>query len=254
MIADVSKIIGISFGPDDKCAIRGRLMKAFDRFFDVSTRSNADVARLLRDLRVHIAVDLKGHTTDARMGILAQGAAPIQVNYMGFPGTTGADFIDYVIADAIVAPTEHEQFFSERIVHLPQTYLVDDINRHMGAVPTRRDLGLPETAFVFCCFNNAWKINPRIFDVWARLLGNVDGSVLWLYRSNELAITNLKREAYARGIDPDRLNIRAIYGCCGPSGAAYLCRSGPRHAPLQCSHHGKRCAVGRRPGRDLHRR
>jgi protein O-GlcNAc transferase len=199
------EIIGISFGPDDKSAIRGRLMKAFDRFFDVSTRSNADVARLLRDLRVHIAVDLKGHTTDARMGILAQGAAPIQVNYMGFPGTTGADFIDYVIADAIVAPTEHEQFFSERIVHLPQTYWVNDSKRHMGAVPTRRDLGLPETAFVFCCFNNAWKINPRIFDVWARLLGNVDGSVLWLYRSNELAITNLKREAYARGIDPDRL-------------------------------------------------
>lgn len=199
------EIIGISFGPDDKSAVRARLMKGFDRFFDVSGRSNADVARLLRDLRVHIAVDLKGYTTNARMGIFAQGAAPIQVNYMGFPGTTGADFLDYVITDAIVVPTEHEPFFSERIVHLPETYWVNDRKRHVGPIPTRRDLGLPEAGFVFCCFNNAWKITPRMFDIWARLLASVDGSVLWLYRSNELAVANLKREVEARGIDPDRL-------------------------------------------------
>ncbi len=198
-------IIGVSFGPDDKSNIRARLIRSFDRFFDVAANSDVEIAKMLRDLGVHIAVDLKGYTTDARIGIAAQRAAPIQVSYLGYPGTMGSDFADYVIADPIVAPAEHERFFSEKIVQLPWSYQVNDRKRQVGAAPARRALGLPENAFVFCCFNNSWKINPGIFDVWMRFLSAVDGSVLWLYQSNELAVTNLRRQAQARGVDPQRL-------------------------------------------------
>jgi predicted O-linked N-acetylglucosamine transferase (SPINDLY family) len=200
------EIIGFSYGPDDGSKIRSRLIKSFDRFFDVTTRTDEDVAKLLRDLKVHIAVDLKGHTTDARMGILARRAAPIQVSYLGFPGTSGADFIDYVIADKVVLPTDQQPFYTEKIVHLPDSYQVNDSKRQIGSpVPSRTELGLPEHAVVFCCFNNTWKITSAIFDIWMRLLTTVDNSVLWLYRSNQLAAENLCKEAQARGVDPARL-------------------------------------------------
>jgi predicted O-linked N-acetylglucosamine transferase (SPINDLY family) len=203
---DRFEIIGISFGPDDGSAIRSRLIKSFDRFFDVSGRTDAEVAKLLRDLRTHIAVDLKGHTTDARVGILAQRAAPIQVSYMGFPATTGADFIDYVIADRIVLPFDQQPFFAETIVHVPDSYYITDTKRPVApSIPSRRDAGLPEDGFVFCCFNNSWKINANMFDIWMRLLRAVEGSVLWLLRANEAAVANLRKEAAARGIDPGRL-------------------------------------------------
>jgi predicted O-linked N-acetylglucosamine transferase (SPINDLY family) len=200
------EIIGVSFGPDDRSALRARLIKSFDRFFDVTSRSDAQAAKLIRDLRTHIAVDLKGHTTDARIGILAQRAAPIQASYLGYPGTTGATFMDYIIADRMVLPFERQPFYTENIVHLPDSYQVNDSTRTVGTqIPTRREHGLPDDGFVFCNFNNTHKINARLFDVWMRLLRAVGGSVLWLYAPNRLAPVNLRKEAQARGIDPARV-------------------------------------------------
>jgi predicted O-linked N-acetylglucosamine transferase (SPINDLY family) len=200
------EIIGMSYGPDDGSEIRSRLIKAFDRFFDVATRTDEEVAKLLRDLKVHIAVDLKGHTADARIGILAQRAAPIQATYLGFPGTSGADFINYVIADKVVLPSDQQPFFSEKIVQLPDSYQVNDSKRPIGSpIPSRGDLGLPAQGVVFCCFNNTWKVTSRMFDIWMRLLSATDNSVLWLYRSNTLAAENLRKEAQARGVEPARL-------------------------------------------------
>jgi protein O-GlcNAc transferase len=198
--------IGISFGPDDRSPARARLVKSFDRFFDVAFRSDGDVAKLIRDNKVHIAVDLKGYTTDSRIGILAQRAAPIQASYMGFPASTGAEFIDYIIADRIVLPFDQQPFYSEKVVHLPDSYYVADSKRPIAEpAPERRACGLPDDAFVFCCFNNNWKITARIFDLWMRLLKAVDGSVMWLLKSNESAAANLLGAARLRGVDPDRL-------------------------------------------------
>ncbi len=199
------EIIGVSFGPDDRSELRARLVRSFDRFFDVTTRTDEDVAKLLRDLQVHIAVDLKGHTADARPGIFAQRAAPVQASYLGYPGTTGAQFIDYVIADKTVLPFEQQPYYTEQIVHLPDCYQVNDSTRRIAAAPSRAEAGLPDGAFVFCCFNNTWKLAPRMFDIWMRLLQGAEASVLWLYRSNDLAAANLRKEALARGVDPQRL-------------------------------------------------
>jgi protein O-GlcNAc transferase len=181
-------------------------MAAFDRFIDVRTQGDRDVARLLNDLHVDIAVDLNGHTQDERLGILAFRPAPIQVNYLGYPGTSGADFIDYIIADATVLPFEEQPHYTERIVHLPDCYQANDRKRRIASrMPTREEVGLPAAGFVFCCFNNTWKIAPPVFDVWMRLLKAVEGSVLWLYRDNAHAEASLRNEAAARGIDPARL-------------------------------------------------
>jgi protein O-GlcNAc transferase len=172
----------------------------------VAFRSDGDVAKLIRDNKVHIAVDLKGYTTDSRIGILAQRAAPIQASYMGFPASTGAEFIDYIIADRIVLPFDQQPFYSEKVVHLPDSYYVADSKRPIAEpAPERRACGLPDDAFVFCCFNNNWKITAQIFDLWMSLLKAVDGSVMWLLKSNESAAANLLGAARLRGVDPDRL-------------------------------------------------
>ena len=199
------EIIGVSFGPNERSDLRSRLIKSFDRFYDVTTRTDEEAAGLIRDLDSHIAVDLKGHTTDARIGILAHRPAPIQVSYLGYPGTSGADFIDYVIADKIVLPFDQQPFYSEKIVHLPDSYQVNDRKRPIACRPARREVGLPDDAFVFCCFNNTWKLNGRMFDIWMRLLAGVQGSVLWLFEANSAVAGNLRNEALARGADPDRL-------------------------------------------------
>jgi protein O-GlcNAc transferase len=199
------EIIGISFGPDDRSELRSRLVGSFDRFFDVSTRTDAEAAGLVRDLKTHIAVDLKGYTQHSRIGIMAQRPAPIQASYLGYPGTSGADFIDYIIADKIVLPFDQAPFYTEKIIHLPDSYQVNDRKRPVGRVAARADVGLPAGAFVFCCFNNNWKFNPPMFDIWMRLLGAVEGSVLWAFRHHSGVAANLRKEAAARGIDPDRL-------------------------------------------------
>ena len=203
---DRFEVIGISFGPDDRSEIRGRLAAAFDRFHDVRSISDAAIAKLVKDLEVDIAIDLKGFTQNARPGIFVHRPAPVQVNYLGYPGTMGADFIDYVIADQWVTPFDQQANFSEKIVHLPDCYQVNDRKRVISPdTPTRMECGLPEQGFVFCCFNGSYKITPEVFDVWMSVLQQIDGSVLWLLRDNETAERNLKWEAQTCGIDPARL-------------------------------------------------
>ena len=200
------EIIGVSMGPDDGSEIRARLIRAFDQFHDVRSKSDPEAAQLLHDLRVDIVVDRSGYTTNARPGIFIARAAPIQVNYIGFPGTLGAKHYDYILADETVLPFDRQPFYTERIVHLPNSYLVNDTKHSVSAeTPTRQEAGLPEQGFVFCCFNNTYKFTPPVFDIWMRLLAQVEGSVLWLFRERDAAETNLRREAAARGIDPARL-------------------------------------------------
>jgi protein O-GlcNAc transferase len=200
------EVLGVSFGRDDQSDMRARLVRGFDQFHDVRSSSDHDAAKLLNDLQVDIAIDLKGHTQGARPGILAHRPAPVQVSYMGYPGTMGAEFIDYLIADKTVLPFDQQPFYTEKIVHLPDCYWVTDSKLEiMAGTPTRREAGLPDEGFVFCCFNNNYKITPPVFDVWMRLLGAVTGSVLWLLQDNGDAQENLCKEAAARGIDPARL-------------------------------------------------
>jgi predicted O-linked N-acetylglucosamine transferase (SPINDLY family) len=199
-------IIGVSFGDDDRSETRMRIEAAFDQFIDARGKSDEEIARLLYDLRIDIAVDLMGHTRDARPGILSFRPAPIQVSYLGFPGTMGTDFIDYIVADAVVLPFDKQPYYTEKIVHLPDCYQVNDTKLRIAErTPMRQEMGLPDQAFVFCCFNNNWKITPAIFDIWMRLLHQVEGSVLWLVRATESAETSLRKEAASRGIDQERL-------------------------------------------------
>jgi predicted O-linked N-acetylglucosamine transferase (SPINDLY family) len=198
--------VSVSFGPDDVSEMRRRLKNAFARFIDVRNKSDGDIASLLRELEIDIAVDLKGFTTDCRTGIFAWRPAPMQVNYLGYPGTMGAEYIDYLIADEIVVPRDHQIHYSEKVVYLPDCYQVNDSGRRMAEhAPARAEAGLPERGFVFCSFNNSYKITPAFFDVWMRLLREVEGSVLWLLEANAAATRNLRREAADRGIAPERL-------------------------------------------------
>jgi protein O-GlcNAc transferase len=200
------EVIGISYGPDDQSALRARLARAFDQFHDVRARSDRDVAELLSQLQVDIAVDLSGRTQDSRLGILAHRPAPVQVTYLGYAGTTGAGFIDYVIADKVLLPFDQQPFYTEQIIRLPDCYQVNDSTRKIATrTPTRSEAELPAEGFVFCCFNNNFKITQPVFDVWMRLLRAVEGSVLWLSQDNAEARENLRKAAAARGVDPARL-------------------------------------------------
>ncbi|GAD23013.1 tetratricopeptide repeat protein [Acidovorax sp. MR-S7] len=195
-----------SFGPDSQDPMRHRLQAGFDHFLDVRERSGEEIARLSRDLGIDIAVDLKGFTQDMRFEIFSFRCAPVQVSWLGYPGTTGADYMDYVIADKVVLPPEGQAYFTEKAVYLPHSYQVNDGQRRIsGRVFTREEVGLPANGFVFCCFNNNYKILPPTFDGWMRILHAVEGSVLWLLEDNPAAAANLRREAQARGIAPERL-------------------------------------------------
>ncbi|WP_422845049.1 tetratricopeptide repeat protein [Acidovorax sp. M2(2025)] len=198
--------IAFSFGPPAADAMRDRVAASFDRFIDVRELGGAEIARMSRDLGIDIGVDLKGFTLDNRFRIFSHRCAPIQVSYLGYPGTTGADYMDYVIADKIVVPPEAQVHFTEKLVYMPHSYQVNDSQRVISErVFTRSELGLPESAFVFCCFNNNYKIMPAVFDSWMRILQAVPGSVLWLFEDNAGVPENLRREAQARGIARDRL-------------------------------------------------
>jgi protein O-GlcNAc transferase len=200
------EIVGVSFGLDDGSHIRKRIIEALDHFHDVAFDSDRNIAKLINDRHVHIAVDLNGLTEGFRPGVLACRPAPIQVNYLGYPGTTGAEHMDYILADETVLPFDQQPFFTEKIVHLPDCYHANDTTRRISAyVAPRSDLGPPDQGFVFCCFNQTFKIAAPVFEVWMRLLARVQGSVLWLSDMSDLAQSNLRREAVARGIDPDRL-------------------------------------------------
>jgi protein O-GlcNAc transferase len=198
--------IAFSFGADDGSDLRRRIQSAFDEFVDVLHLSDADLAALIRRREIDILVDLTGFTTHSRFNVLARRAAPVQINFLGYPGTMGAGCGDYIIADPTIIPEEHFQFYGERVVWLPDCCLPNDNNSLISErTPTRAECGLPETAFVFCCFNNTYKINPQIFDVWMRLLSAIASSVIWLRETNPIAQRNLRREAERRGIAPDRL-------------------------------------------------
>ena len=200
------EVLGVSYGPDDGSPVRQRLERSFDEFIDVKTLDDKSVAELLVKKNLHIAVDLKGYTTDSRPEILARRPAPIQVNYLGYPGTMGAEFIDYILVDPFVVPPEQQPFYTEKLVHLPACYQVNDRQRQIAkATPDRADCGLPAEGFVYCCFNNSYKITPFIFTIWMRLLTAIPGSVLWLLKDTEQVEVNLRSEATARGVEPDRL-------------------------------------------------
>lgn len=198
--------IGVSFGPAGDDAMRRRVTGAFDRFIDADRMSDAAVVQLSRQLGIDIAVDLTGFTDGARAGVFARRAAPVQASYLGYPGTLGVDYVDYILADLVLVPAGSESFYAEKIVRLPHTYMASDRQRGVSERHfTRADAGLPEEGFVFCCFNNSHKVLPRRFELWMRILGRVDGSVLWLLHDNPLAADNLRAQARRLGIAPGRL-------------------------------------------------
>jgi predicted O-linked N-acetylglucosamine transferase (SPINDLY family) len=200
------EITALSFGQNDKSPVRRRLEAAFEHFIDVRDTSDQEIAALMRRSEIDIAVDLMGFTKDNRLGVLARRAAPIQANYLGYPGTMGATYMDYILADATVVPEDHDAFYAERVVRIPGTYQINDNRRAVSQhTPTRGECGLPQNAFVFCCFNNPQKITPEIFDIWMRLLRATEGSVLWLITGNAKAAANLRLEAEKRGVAPERL-------------------------------------------------
>jgi protein O-GlcNAc transferase len=200
------EVVAFSYGPDIRDDMSRRLGAAFDRFMDVRTTSDRDVARMSRELGIDIAVDLKGFTQEVRTGIFAHRAAPVQVNYLGYPGTMGAQFIDYIVADRTLIPPESRRHYAESVVYLPDSYQVNDRRRQIANKEfTHAELGLPSTGFVFCCFNNNYKITPDTFGGWMRILKRVAGSVLWLLEDNKIAANNLRKEAQAREVDAARL-------------------------------------------------
>jgi protein O-GlcNAc transferase len=200
------EVFGYSYGRDDKSVMRKRISQAFDTFADLQPLPFPEAARRIHGDGIDILIDLKGYTTYARTEILAHRPAPIQVNYLGYPGTMGAPFIDYLIADTFIVPPHAQEHYDEKLVYLPLCYQPNDTKRAISEkVPSRAECGLPEKGFVFCSFNNTYKITPDVFDVWMRLLAGVHGSVFWLLEANPLVAENLAREATARGIDANRL-------------------------------------------------
>jgi protein O-GlcNAc transferase len=200
------EISAVSYGPDDGSAFRDRIKAAVENFIDVHAMTDEKIAQSIRDREIDILVDLTGLTQYNRFGVLSRRVAPIQVNFLGFPGTTGAEWMDYIIADATIIPEDHFRFYSEQVVWLPDAYQPNDEKRLIAErLPTRAECNLPEVGFVFCCFNNTYKIAPEIFAVWMKLLRAVEGSVLWLLETNPTATQNLRNEGKARGISPDRL-------------------------------------------------
>jgi predicted O-linked N-acetylglucosamine transferase (SPINDLY family) len=203
---DRFELVALSFGPDLQDQMQQRISAAFDKFIDVRKQSDKDVALLSRNLGIDIAIDLKGFTQDSRVGIFAFEAAPIQVNYLGYPGTMGASYFDYLVADKTLIPEGSQIHYSEKIVYLPNSYQVNDTQRRIAdKVFAREELDLPDSGFVFCCFNNNYKITPHTFESWMRILRRVDGSVLWLLEDNPTASTNLRKEAQRRDVNPNRL-------------------------------------------------
>ena len=200
------EIFAVSHGRDDGSSYRRRIAAEAEHFIDVASLTDRDVALRLYREGIDILVDLNGYTHDHRLGIAALRPTPIVASYLGFPGSSGACFIDYVIVDAVVAPAVEAHLYSERLVHLPHCYLINDRDHPIDDAPlARRDAGLPDDGFVFCCFNASHKIEPFIFDLWMRILRQVPGSVLWLLQTAPEVADNLRREAAARGVDGDRL-------------------------------------------------
>jgi predicted O-linked N-acetylglucosamine transferase (SPINDLY family) len=199
-------VFAVDNGWDDRSELRRRIEEAVHELLDIRHLGDLAAADAIRHRNIDILINLNGYFGEGRQGVFAMRPSPIQVNYLGFPGTIGANYIDYVLADRIVIPPEHQRFYTEKVVYLPNSYQVNDAKRRIADwSPTRAEMGLPEAGFVFCCFNNNYKITPEIYDVWMRLLKRVPGSVLWLLEDNPAASSNLGREAEHRGVDAKRL-------------------------------------------------
>jgi len=197
---------GFSFGPDKNDNWRNEVKNCFIKFEDVTKISDKEVADLSRKLEIDIAIDLTAFTSNSRSGIFSYRAAPIQINYLGYPGTMGAEYIDYIIADEVIIPKENFNYYSEKVLYLPDCYQANMSQKDISKKQFKRsDFGLPDNAFVFCSFNNNYKITPHIFDIWMNILKKVPNSILWIFKSNETASRNLKRETEIRGVDPNRI-------------------------------------------------
>jgi protein O-GlcNAc transferase len=200
------EIYGFDNGWDDQSEIRGRISAALNKLIEIRQLSDASAIAAIREHEIDILVNLNGYFGEHRMRLFTQRAAPIQVNYLGFPGTLGASYIDYIIADRHVIPENHKGYYQEKVIFLPDCYQANDRKKEIATRgPTRAESGLPETGFVFCCFNNSYKILPEVFDRWMRILSHIDGSVLWLFGENQETIANLKQAAAARTVSPERL-------------------------------------------------
>ena len=200
------EIIGVSFGPDGKTAMRRRLQSAFSQFWEVRSVGDKDLAVRMIEYGVDIAIDLKGYTRDSRPGLFHFKPAPVIVSYLGYPGTMGSSVYDYVVGDSIVTPREMSKYYDERLVQMPWSYQVNDGLRLIDSeIPSRKSLGLPEVGVVFAAFNSVYKITPIFFQIWMRLLMAVPGSVLWLITASEEAQSNLRKAAVIEGVDPARL-------------------------------------------------
>ncbi|HXC29924.1 MAG TPA: tetratricopeptide repeat protein [Stellaceae bacterium] len=196
----------ISLGPDEGDAMRARISRSADRFVDAWQMTDRQAAEIINRFEADIAVDLMAYTYGSRPGIFACRPAPLQVNYLGYPGTTGAPYIDYILADRIVIPEDERQFYTEQVIYLPDAYQVNDAKRQIAEhIPSRKEAGLPASGFVFCAFHTNYKITPAVFDVWMSLLRQVEGSVLWLLEDSDVTVANLRREAEARGVTPSRV-------------------------------------------------
>jgi protein O-GlcNAc transferase len=203
------EVIGFSASIDDQSAVRKRINNAFDTVVDVQEMSDVQLRNAIAEAHIDIIVDLGGHTTGGRILALAERTAPVQVTYLGYPGTVGAEFIDYAIVDSFVVPKDDARFFVEKLAYLPDCYLASDSKRPVAQHnPSRAEFGLSGGAFVFCCFNGPQKINAPVFDAWMHVLTAVPGSMLWLAHSNKWAAGNLRKEAQMRGVDPARLVFR----------------------------------------------
>jgi predicted O-linked N-acetylglucosamine transferase (SPINDLY family) len=201
------EVIGVSMGAEDGSAIGRRVRAAMDGWRDICALSDTDAASLLRDLGIDLAVDLMGHTESFRPRVLAARPAPVQVSFLGYPGTLGAPWIDYLIADRFVLPPEHVASYDEKVVWLPGCFLPGDAWQPPGTAPDRRELGLPTQGVVYGCFNTHRKITPDVFDQWMQVLRAVPDGVLWLRDAGEEPCANLRREAQRRGIDAQRLHF-----------------------------------------------
>lgn len=203
---DKIEVIGYALGVEDAGVLRGRIRQACNSFIDLHHMPDAEAARRIQADGIDILVDLTGPTIGSRQEILTLRPAPVQVSFLGWPGSMGADFIDYVIADPFIVPREQHMFYSEKVIHLPDCYQPSDSQRPVpSAILTRAECGLPEEAFVFCSFNNPNKITPEMFDLWMRLLLRVENSVLWLYCKSQQTIANLNLRAKAHGVSADRI-------------------------------------------------
>ena len=200
------EIYAFDNGWNDGSEIRRRIEAAVPTIIGISQLDDQSAAAVIRDQQIDILINLNGYFGEGRTGVFAERAAPIQVNYLGFPGTLGAPYMDYIIADACVIPPGDEEFYTEKVVYLPECYQANDDRKQIAGRPfSRGECGLPAEGFVFCCFNNNYKITPEVLNSWMRVLRRVDGSVLWLLEDNVSAVSNLRKETAARGVNPERL-------------------------------------------------